>query len=94
MGSNDVLPVAIIIASTCILCFLRTAILRMGHKNRRVPLPLASRSHGQAAPPLRQAEQIGANAPNTRQAAHLRVIARRDEEAPPILKGRSLKQDI
>jgi len=94
MGSNEVLPVAIIIASTCFLCWLRTAILRMGRKNRRVPSPLASRLHGQAVPPLRQAEQIGASAPGTGQAAHLRVVARRDEEATPIYKGRSLKQDI
>ena len=94
MSGNDVLPVAIIIASACFLCWVRTAILRIGRKSRPVPSPTASRSPQQAAPLLEQAEQARANAPSTQQAAHLRVVARRDEEAPPILKGRSLKQDI
>jgi len=94
MSSNDVLPVAIIIASTCFLCWVRTAFLRIGRKNRRVPMPVASRSPVEAAPLLKQAEQARANPPGTQQAAHLRVVARRDEETPSIFKGRSLKQDI
>jgi hypothetical protein len=43
---------------------------------------------------LKHAEQVRASAPSTQQAAHLRVVARRDEEAPPIFEARSLKQDI
>jgi hypothetical protein len=94
MSSNDVLPVAIIIASACFLCWLRTAILRIGRKNRRIPSPLASQALVPASPVLKHAEQTRASAPSTQQAARLRVVARRDEETPPIFEARSLKQDI
>jgi len=72
--SNDVLPVAIIIAFTCFLCWLRTAILRIGRRRRPGPFGLASRSPAADASLLQHAEQTGANAVKARHSAHFRVV--------------------